>query len=135
MQHTFNENGKEIVIALERWVWGVVYRDGTELKQFDDQGKFHQFREILWINVELFVMYKYEDQSKSFTIRYEPGMKVSHFYRNTRSDDWGSEFYKTYIFGFEKDGVKVYNHILPDDRIIQSSIDDVDLVDFGANNI
>lgn len=137
MKHIFIENGKEIEIVPERWVWGVIYNDGTELHQFASDGTFHQFKEIDWSKAQLFTMYRYDDMAKNFTIVVRDGVKIFHKYRNTHPE-WEEDqnkTYRTYVFGYQiKTGGKphtVYNHILPDDRMIQSSEDDVDLVAFN----
>jgi len=52
------------VIEPERWIWGVVYKDGTELHQFGNDLIFHQIKEIKWAEVKMFTMYKLEVDTK-----------------------------------------------------------------------
>ena len=117
---------KDELVDTERWGWGVVYKDGRELKQFDDAGYFHQFKEIETENVAMFVMYKLDDDSKRIDMPISEGMQFFHFYRNIRPH-YSETFKRAYIFGFKKNGVASYNFILPDDRVIVSAVDNIDL--------
>lgn len=114
-------------VMLERWAWGVIYNDGTEMKQFGDDGVFHQFQEIRQEDVDVFVMYKLDDPQKRIDMDVR-GKQIFHFYRNfvfgagtpneTRA--------KVYCFGWtEKTGWGRYEekkevccYIMPDDRIV-----------------
>lgn len=120
-------------VNLEKWGWGVVYKDGTELHQFDSEGIFHQFKEIKQDQVVMFTMYKtafHLKEANRIDMVITEGMKIMHFYRNIRPAGY-DQFIKTYVFGYEKDGVKCFNFILPDDRVIVSSVDDIDLTKFN----
>lgn len=140
-----NKDGSEKIeeVEKERWGWSVLYKDGSELHQFDENLKFHQFKEIEMDKVKLFCMNKLSDPYKWFYIPVNDRIKIFHFYRNIRPAN-SSVFYKIYVFGYKFKGsnkydqngnvVKqnaVYNFILPDDKIITSPVDNVDLTKFG----
>ncbi len=134
---------KQIEAIPERWVWGVIYNDNTELHQFDDEGFFHQIKEIKTDEVRLFTMYKFDNPSKRIDMVITPEIQFFHFYRNTKA--WYSEeFARIYCFGYKFKGLDVvdpntgnileqkavYNFILPDDRIIVSGKENIDLTTF-----
>ena len=128
------ETKEESMVDLERWCWGVVYKDDTELHQFDATGDFHRLKEIDQKNVKLWVLYKPEDPNKRIDIVMPEGARIIHKYRNVKPHYLDS-FVRVYMFGYrtgksEKDFKYHYNFILPDDRIIQSAVDNVDLVLF-----
>lgn len=130
-EYTFARDGVEEVVQPERWGWGVVYADGTELKQFGDDGRFHQFREINQEEVEMFVMYRLDDESKRIDVIVDSQTQVFHFYRNLILDvgaDMGRRV-KVYVFGTKNavTGATQYNYILPDDRLLKADHDLPDL--------
>lgn len=127
------ETGQEEVIKLEPWGWGVVYKDGTELHQFGANGDFHRVGEIDQDNVALWVLYRTDDMSKRIDIVLPPGAKVIHKYRNVSPHYLPfNTFVKVYMFGYKTaEGTYHYNFVLPDDRIVQSTTDDIDLVNFA----
>lgn len=88
----------------EIWGWEVQYEDGTILKQFDDDGIFHQFAEIDQNRIAIFRMTS-KHYSQTYSILFaDPGMKLIHFYRNTILNA-GTEFeerQRLYCFGYEK---------------------------------
>ena len=130
MEKTYKFNTQEVNI--ERWAWAVVYNDGTQLRQFGDDGIFHQIGEVNQGIVKLFVMYKPEDERKRIDIVFQPGMRLIHKYRNVKPY-YSDKFIKVYMFGYKYKNQYAYNFILPDDRIIQSPIDNIDLVQFELN--
>lgn len=124
----YNFNGEKI--APEKWGWGVLYKDNTELHQFDEQGNFHQFKEIDMPNAKMFTMYKLSDLSRRIDMVITEGMQFFHFYRNVKPY-YANGFVRAYVFGWKKGDVTSYNFILPDNRVIISSVDNVDLVAFN----
>ena len=131
MKYIFIQDGKEEEIEPEKWGWGVVYFNGTELHQFDSNGIFHQIKEIKWGEVKMFTMYQLNDMSKRVDIVVTPDMQLFHFYRNIKpyyAKDWA----KVYVFGFKIRGTSqaVYNYILPNDTLVQSDRDNIDLINF-----
>ena len=132
-----NDKGEIEMINLERWGWGVVYDDGKELQQFDDDGNFHRLAEIDQSKIKLFVMYKTDDSGKRFDIVMPTGARIIHKYRNIKP--WYmDDFVKVYMFGYrtgknDKDFDYNYHFILPDDRVIISNRDNIDLSVFELN--
>jgi len=121
-------------ITPERWCWGVVYKDGSELHQFDNKGIFHQIKEIKMENVKLFSMYKLYDIKKRIDLVVMPDMQIFHFYRNIKPY-YSDKFIKVYVFGYKIRGTSKTNYtfILPDDRIIIANKDNISLEKFELN--
>lgn len=112
----YREPGKVIYAEPERWRWVATYTDGTQLFQFDDnEGMYHQFREIEQERLASFTMYSRFD----ITIPWKVGRKLIHFYANTvsYSSNGSRSSSREYCFGYEENGHKVILHILPDDSI------------------
>ena len=124
-----NEKGVEENIALERWGWGVVYTDGSELHQFGADGVFHQFKEIDQSRISIFSLYLIGDMETSIHIPMQEGMQIFHFYRNIRPH-YDSKFHKVYVIGYKHDGKIVHHFVLPNDSIVTSPIDNIDLPQF-----
>jgi len=139
MTHVYydEKEGKEISVTPERWVWGVIYRDGSELHQFGNDGKFHRIGEVKQEEAAMFVMYKYEDMGKRIDMPVQPGMKVIHKYRMVKPGEYDSKnanvsgFVRIYMFGWKHDGAHAFFFILPDDRVVMSPTDNVDLTKFN----
>ncbi len=142
MQYTFNEPDKNstsgfrtIEIPPERWGWGIVYKDGTELKQFGDDGKFHQVGEINQDEISMAVLYKLDDLGKRIDIPWKDGMRLIHKYRNIVLNYNGPEDQqrkvKIYVFGYKDGDSYSYLFVLPDDRIVFSPTENLNLEEFG----
>lgn len=123
---------EEIKATPERWVWGVIYKDGSEFKQFGDDGKFHQFQEIVQEEVAMLVMYKLDNPAIRIDLAVQ-GKQIFHFYRNLILDATteNERRVKAYAFGYKDGQHTSYHFILPDDRLIISD-KDVDLTMFGV---
>lgn len=106
-------------VDIVRWVWSVTYNDGTELKQYDDNGVFHQFKEIDQDKVNIFKMTNTET-GKHFSIIKTAGMQIFHFYRNIGTMVDGANTRRIFVFGYKENGSTHYNYII-DDEIIMSS--------------
>jgi len=139
MEYTFDKRDENstsgfttIKADLERWAWGVVYKDGSELKQFDDIGKFHQFGEIQQENIDMFVMWKTDGTGKRIDMVCKEGVQIFHFYRNLILEN-GEIRKRVYVFGWKnkETGVCSYNYILPDDRLVTSDFDIENLLVFN----
>ena len=124
------------MVDLERWVWGVIYDDGTELHQFMADGTFHRLAEIDQKRVRLWVLYKPSNPNQriDIIIPKDEGVRLIHKYKNTRPY-YLNTFVRTYMFGYrtgknESDYRYHFNFILPDDRIVQSTFENIDLVQF-----
>ncbi len=134
MQYNFkNKEGVIIEATPERWQWGIIYNDGTELKQFGDDGWFHQVGEIKQENIAMAVLYKMDDPGKRIDIPWRSGMKLIHKYINIILSAATTEERRVriYAFGYKYKGQCNYIYILPDDRLITSPEDDVDFTKFN----
>ena len=125
---------KTEMVDLERWIWGVIYDDGKELHQFDADGNFHWLAEIDQSRVKLFVMYKSDESGKRFDIVMPEGARIIHKYKNIRPY-YMNKWVRVYMFGYrtgksEKDFEYHYHWILPNDRVVISNKDNVDLTKF-----
>lgn len=134
MQYKFlrktEEGIKEETVELEKWAWGVTYKDGSELHQFDKDGIFHQFKEINQAEVKMFTMYNTDPNSNArFDILCEGEVQFFHFYRNFILEN-DTVRIKVYVFGWkEKEtGASSYNYIFPDGRILSSNKDRLQLL-------
>lgn len=122
----FMREGKAEKVALERWIWGVVYDDNTELHQFGNDGYFHQIGEVDQKRVKLFAMYQPNGTGDGrIDILIPEGKEVSliHKYKiyvfaagtpEERRD-------KVYAFGYKvKGGHTHINYIMPNGTVMQS---------------
>ncbi len=101
-----------------------------ELHQFAQDGTFHRIGEVDQERVKLFVLYNSSDpQRKRIDLIVTDGMKLIHKYRNVKPF-YMEKFVKVYMFGYKLGNNYHYNFVLPDDRIIQSPTDDIDLTLF-----
>lgn len=95
------ETGKTEKVIRERWRWIVHYKNGTILRQFeDDTGIFHQFREIDQAKVESFQMVSDKNPEGINLLIPPQGADLIHFYRNVRLAGQ-SEWIKLYFFGWK----------------------------------
>jgi len=109
----------------EEWQWEAYYEDSQVLKQFGDDGIFHQFAEIDQSKLTVFKMVSpHHPQTYSLEF-FDPAMKLIHFYRNTVLNA-GTQFEtrtRLYCFGYEKKiGSKTHKVIMtitpPNDLIV-----------------
>jgi hypothetical protein len=95
---------KWIAAPPEVWQWEATFEDGSVLKQFGDDGVFHQFAEIDQTQLAMFKMVS-PQYSQTYTLLFsDPGMKLIHFYRNTILNAGASDekHIRLYCFGYEK---------------------------------
>lgn len=88
----------------ETWQWEAHFEDGSVLKQFDDDGLFHQFAEIDQSRLAMFKMVS-PHHTHSYTLLFsDPAMKLIHFYRNTvlNAGTTTEQRSRLYCFGYEK---------------------------------
>ena len=112
---TNKETNERTEVKPERWVWGVIYKDGTELHQFSEDGTFHQVGEIDQDKIKIACLYSFKewqkrkDFSKMSKIIYLPWheekedgakMRLIHKYRNIRPAGYDEFAFKIYLFGF-----------------------------------
>ena len=133
-KHT-NKDGETKEIPPERWAWGVIYKDGTTLHQFDRDGIFHQIGEIDQDKAKTFIMYETGAKDNRVDIALPDGAKIIHKYRNFIFNFGTAKERKEkiYMFGFKVGNQTHYNYILPDDRIVQSN-EDIRLEDYGITS-
>jgi hypothetical protein len=134
---TTDEKGNEILKEAipERWVWAVLYKDDTELHQFeDDTGTFHQIKEIKHDQIKLAGLYNFNDPKRKIMIPWKEGMKFIHKYINVHShvqhaDDINATA-RVYVFGYKIGNEHHYTYILPNDWMIYSNEENIDLTTF-----
>lgn len=114
MKYKFLKDGQLIEVDKENWCWEVYYNDGSFLKQFDDDGNFHQFKEIDQTRLSVFKMVS--DELPSHTIIFNPKkMKLIHYYKRYTLNFGTPEEKKftVYCFGYEiKNNNKTSKYIL-----------------------
>lgn len=103
-------------IEKEKYTWEAIYNDGTILKQFDDQGQFHQFKEIDQDRLIAFRMVG----DTTYTIPFTKGMKLIHYYDNytLNAKTPQENKFRVYCFGYEMGHVKLVTMIFPHETII-----------------
>jgi hypothetical protein len=123
----FIRNGKEETVLPEVWGWEAVYKDGSRLKQFADDSRFHQVGEIEQDKLFIFAMYNLENPGMRFEILVPAGAKIIHKYKRYCFNN-GAERKTIYQFGYKMPGAtERFNFILPDGRLVQSEGADVQL--------
>jgi hypothetical protein len=112
MQWHYNDE----IVEKEAYCWEAYYKDGTCLKQFDDDGQFHRFAEIDQSRLIVFKMVG----DKTFSIPFKEGMKLIHYYDNYilhGNSDQETRF-RVYCFGYEYMKGKVITKIYPNEILI-----------------
>jgi hypothetical protein len=74
----------------------------------------------------MFVLYKPEDQSKRIDIPFTEDMRLIHKYKNVKPF-YLEDFVRVYMIGYKKGNEHTYMFVLPDDRVILSPHENVDL--------
>lgn len=134
--YKYKENGEVKEMENDqRWNWGVLYEDGAELYQYGNDGWFHSITEVEQDRLDLFTMFQ-PNGDGLHTIQVTDDMQIFHFYRHVHASHFKnmSDTAQVYVFGFKKDGVATYNFILPDDRVVTSDHDNIDLTDFALTD-
>lgn len=93
--YKFIDGGTEITRERDKWGWIAIYKDGSYLKQYDDAGYFHQFKEINLAQLDVFAVQDLDnptDFSRRYEIHIEEGMTPIFFTRITKTE-----------VGFDKD--------------------------------
>jgi len=88
----------------EVWCWEAHYENGQILKQFGDDGIFHQFSEIDQNQLAIFKMTS-NNYPQTYSVLFsDPNMKLIHFYRNSifNAGTDSEERTRFYCFGYEK---------------------------------
>lgn len=108
------------------WKWIASYDDGSRLEQFDQDGVFHQFKEIDQSRLVYFHLVSDKGMTKSLV--FKPGMKLIHFYRQTVLENGQIHLTMT-VIGWERPGEKVLMVVMPNDEVIVT--DDLDSISFN----
>lgn len=137
-QWLFKEkDGSEVTVPLEKWIWRVVYKDDTEIFQFDQEpdetGKhwFHQIGEVDMDNAKIFEMINVENPELRYSIDVTDDMKkLIVFIRRTvlKVTTKQEQRVNVYCFGYKINGTSVYNFILPDNRLVISTNRNIQLI-------
>lgn len=119
MTHTFNGEP----VPDEKWKWVAKYHDGTQLKQFDDHGRFHQLKEVETDKLKFWVI---TDGSREISLTMSAELTPIHFYRRTQSHDMGSGQKKkstVHCFGYEhRDTKQKFVHMIyENDQVVTTS--------------
>jgi hypothetical protein len=102
INYKFIKDGQEIEAIKELWCWEATYNDGTGLKQFGDDGIFHQFQEIDQSKLAVFKMVS--DDKPPFTLIFNPSkMKLIHYYKRFRLNigEENESKFTVFCFGYE----------------------------------
>jgi hypothetical protein len=130
-----NKEGIVEEIPLEKWAWAVVYKDNTELHQFelkDGEGIFHQIGEVVQENVALFVLLNVESGQRIDIIVPE-GAKLIHKYKNYFLNVGTPEERRerVYVLGYKLGDHFHFNYVMPNGTIIQSTKEGEQLSNYG----
>jgi len=102
MIYRFLRDGVWEDVTKEVWCWEAHYQNGQVLKQFGDDGVFHQFKEIDQDKLAIFKMVS--DGKPIYTLMFDPSkMKLIHYYKKYRLN-MGAEnetFITAYCFGYQ----------------------------------
>jgi hypothetical protein len=112
------DDGTVVETPIERWRWEAHYTDGTILKQFDDEGRFHQFKEIEQDRLKIFGMV--HNTCAPVMLHWKEGMKLIHYYKNFHLNAFtpNEQKFKFYCFGYETKDEKIIMTILPNDSVL-----------------
>ena len=120
----YNHKGKEVVKPLECWAWEVFYADGTNIKQFDEHGRFHKLDEIQDKPISLVRVVRTTDPTRTIEVEVDSHKDIFYFYRNTVLNFGTPQEvrFRTIVFGSDKEN-KVYYML--GDRVKQRESKDI----------
>lgn len=113
-----------VAVDEEVWGWEAHFDDGSVLKQFGDDGMFHQFAEIDQSRLAMFKMVSKMHPQVYSIVFSSSDMKLIHFYRNTILNAASTDETRTrlFCFGYERktnhDTHKVIMMITPHDGLV-----------------
>jgi len=130
---TDKETGRKIEAKPERWVWGIVYKDGTEISQFGGDGTFHRVGEVDQDRIAMAVLHRFDDFSRRVDIPWRAGMRLIHKYRNIvlEAGTEAERQARVYMFGYKDGAHHSVLFVLPDDRIVFSNDPEADVTAHG----
>lgn len=116
--YKFIRNGVAEKVQREAWRWQAHYTDGSVLKQFDDDGIFHQFAEIDQSRLMWFKMV--HDTAPEQILIFPEGAKLVHKYINTilNAGTVDERRIRLYAFGYQLNGQNHFIAILPDNTVV-----------------
>lgn len=129
-KHTFTRDGAAEEVALEKWAWEAEYRDGTILRQFEDDGTFRQIGSLDMASVGVFRAYRTDSPHGRIDILIPEGAKPIFKYRNyvLNMATPAEQRIRIPVAGLIKaNGEKILNFIMPDGNVVQTDTDDVAL--------
>jgi hypothetical protein len=111
------EDGTIAEAEKEIWWWEAFYEDGTHLKQFGDDGQYHQSGEIK--GEGLLALWMVNGERPPICIHWRPGLKPLHKYANSIiKGEFEEDFVRLYCFGYEEFGIEYWTVIMPDGGIV-----------------
>lgn len=134
MIYKFNRNGVEEEVREELWQWVAHFNDGTSLKQFDDNGFFHQIGEVDQSKLAVLKVFS-KDFPQVYAVPFDPErMKLVYKYIQTKME-MGTEnerLITSYCFGYQTKNLRE-NHqhlliIVPNGEVIVCGDDNI--IDF-----
>lgn len=128
-----NDKGEKVAEPYERFQWEVFFKDGSSLKQYDEEGVYHPFREIKWNNVESFVVADAENGNVQISIPYDETLQIFFFRRDRVVIEVGTQKVKGKItvpvFGWKsrENASTCYFYILAIDGRVHHIVSDHDV--------
>jgi hypothetical protein len=106
-----NSVGEEEDVEAEEWHWEAEYKDGSILKQYDDDGIFHQFKEIDIADVKKLSV---TDGNQSVSVNWKPEYTPIFFYRNVtyHAGQLDQDMVRLYCFGYDDGAGKKKIHVI-----------------------
>jgi hypothetical protein len=115
MKYIFLRKGIPETVEEELWQWIAYFNDGTTLKQFEDDGIFHQIGEIDQSKLCVFKMFS-KTLPQVYAVPFDPNtMKLIHKYIITTLNASTSEEIKikSYCFGYKSKNLpQNHQHLL-----------------------
>jgi len=115
MEYKFLRNGVEETVKPELWRWEAYFNDNTVLKQFGDDGIFHQVGEIDQSKLAVFKMVSNE-LPQIYAVPFDGStMRLIHKYIQTKLNFGTPEFreVRSYVFGYKtKNLPENHQHLL-----------------------
>jgi hypothetical protein len=109
-----NAEGEEEDVEAEEWHWEAEYKDGTVLKQYDDAGVFHQFKEINFSQVKTMSVTADGTSQNTISVNWKPEYTPIFFYRNVtyHAGKLDQDMVRLYCFGYDDGTGKKKIHVI-----------------------
>jgi hypothetical protein len=135
-----NQETREITqeeVTLETWAWEAHMEDGSVLRQFEDDGVFHQIGEVDQEKLQVFSVYRTDNKQEGrYDLILPKGAKVIFKYRNyiLNASTPNETRVRIFVFGYShgKNKPQHFNFIMPDrlgvkNICVQSETDEITL--------